>query len=808
MLISVDWIKDFVDLPSELTPSELGKRFTLGTAEVEEVKVLKEHLAQIKTAVVLEINPHPEAENLNLVRFDYGGSEHKTVVCGAKNVRVGMITAFAPIGVTLPNGLTLAPKKIRGILSEGMLCSEEELGFAESSSGIVDLDAQAKLGVTMLEYFDEVQDILIEVDNKSLTHRPDLWGQYGLAREFGAVFDSKLKNPFSEAWQKKLEAKFSSEEAPIRPVMEGDSSCLSYYGLCIDGIVVTDSPKWMQRRLLAVGLRPINLIVDISNYVMSELGFPNHIFDRDLIEGDEVIIKTLPQNEAFFTLDELERSLKTGDTVISDKTKTLVLAGIMGGVNSGVSTQSTRIFLEVANWKAAEVRKTSTRLGLRTDSSQRYEKGLDSQMSYRSLLRMMELILELCPGARVRGAPTYVGNNIQDIQPREIVTSVQRISKILGKKISEERVTSILSALDFQVSAAGTELRVRVPSYRATKDIECESCIVEEVGRIVGFDNILPLSPKLDIFPVRLTRAQKLQRSIQDFLSVHDSCFEVMTYPMIGPKLYEKAQWPALGGPQLINSLSLDTSLMRNSIVPSFLEAAALNAKNFEQFRFFELGRSYHSDEKCFSKEKSLVGLCFFDKRESPFMSCLNSTEALLRATQIPADIADPHPKFKNNLVDENWKGLHPYEFQNIRMMGKMDGAVFSVHPLVLRNFKIKGFVSIAILDLSSVEMSTVGDKIKYQPLSKYPTSTFDWSIVASSISRVGDILAQLKKVKIKELRSVKVLDTYQMSAEEKSITLRATFADPEKTLSGDFITQATSQLVLSCEKAGYPLKV
>ncbi|EPZ49388.1 phenylalanine--tRNA ligase, beta subunit [Bacteriovorax sp. BAL6_X] len=807
MLISIDWIKDFVKVP-DLDANEIGSKFTLATAEVEDVLSVGDHLEAITVVEVLEKEKHPEADKLNLVTFTNGKDKFQ-VVCGAANVRVGMRTAYAPLGITLPNGLTLEPKKIRGVLSEGMLCSEEELGFAEESPGIIELDKMfdnPELGTNMLTLFGQTKDVLLDVDNKSLTHRPDLWGHFGIAREFATIFDNELNNPFSDSWVADLKAKFSSEAAPIKIKVEEDTSCLGYFGLSLDNVKVGESPSWMKRRLQAVGLRPINNIVDISNYVMLELGIPLHIFDREKINGDTVVISSLKSETEFTTLDDEKRTLIVGDTVIGDSQKPLVLAGIMGGLNSGVDESTTKIFIEVANWKAAEVRKTSTRLGLRTDSSSRYEKTLDSLMLERTLLRTLEYVLKENPEARVVGDIQYDGPNLLEIKPVSIPSSAVKINKALGKEVSFDEMKRIFNALDFNIEGTAESFVAHIPSYRATKDIETGSCLVEEIGRIIGFDNIDPISPKLDISPVKLSPAQKLHRRMKNFMVNHASAFEVMTYPMIGPSLLKKAMYEHKGGLELINALSKDASLMRESLAPSFLEAAAQNAKNSSSFKFFEIGRTYHANDKDFVKEESVFGALYFDKEATPFMELLNDTTRLLDSANINYQLNERNPKFKSNAINEEWAGIHPFEFYNLRIQGKMDGVIFSVHPLVLKQFKIKGNVSIALVNMSAFESREQKDKTKYSPLAKFPGSTFDCTVEVDNSVAVGSILSSLSKLKIKELVTTSIADIF-VQEDKKSVTVRSEFLDPNNTLSGEFITEASNKIVETLEKNGFPLK-
>lgn len=805
MLISIDWIRDFTDVPN-IPAKDLYTRFTLATAEVEDVKTVGEHLEKIVIAEILSFEKHPEADKLNLVTFTIGNNDIRKVVCGASNVKVGIRIPYAAVGVKLPNGLLLEPKKIRGVLSEGMLCSEEELGFAEESEGIMELPADAPLGVNMLTYFKMKKDTIFDIDNKSLTHRPDLWGHYGMAREFSAIFESPLKNRFDKAWMDGLRKHFTSDASPITIRFDGESAGLSYFGLSMKNVTVGESPEWMKARLKACGLRSINNIVDVSNYVMLELGMPLHIFDRDLIAGSEVIIKKLDSETTFKTLDETDRKLIAGDTVIADKNGPLVLAGIMGGLNSGVSEKTKNIFIEVANWKAAMVRRTSTRLGLRSDSSQRFEKTLDSKLTERTLLRTLELILELCPGATVVGKPEYAGDNLESTKVLTITTSLKKIKTVLGYDLTEERLLTILNALDFKTEKKGEGLVVTVPSYRSTKDVEQEADLIEEVGRIIGYDNITPISPMDGITPVKLTELQKVQRRVRDFMTMQGKSFEVMSYPLIGHSLLKRVSWPATTSLKLINSLSQDHDLMRPSLIPSLLEICETNSKNFDRFRFFELGRAYTEDAKTFSKEALHLGAVFVDKDKNPYVDMINVMTNLLSSLNVTPEFVERNVKFENAHVPTAWIGNHPYEFQNIRVMGKFAGAVLSVHPLVLRNLKIKGHVTIAVFDLSVFENFSAKDKTKYKPLNKFPNSTFDWTIIAGPETLASEVLNACKKVKLKELKDVQILDVFT-NENKKFITVRATLADETQTLTSEFLKQAEVALIDATSKAGFNLK-
>ncbi len=803
MLISLNWIKDFVEIP-DMPAKELGSLFTLATAEVEDVIIKGEGLKAILCVEIKNVRPHPDSDKLNLVTFDYGQGALKEVVCGAPNVRPGLRVPYAPIGTTLPNGMILEPKKIRGILSDGMLCSETELGLGEGKSGLMELGPDATPGLPLPTYLKIDSDVILDVDNKSLTHRPDLWGFFGLAREFAAAHKKPFKNTFTPEWQRGLETQFSSALAPMKIQVADDSSCHAYYGLSFENVKVGVTPEWMKSRLETVGLRSINLIVDISNYVMVELGIPNHVFDRDKISGDKVIIKRAADALKFKTLDNVERDLIATDTIISDDSRPLVLAGIMGGLDCGVSLDTTKLFLEVANWEAPEVRKTSVRLGLRTDSSQRYEKTLDSNMCYRTLLRMAELILEFCPDAKIVGAPEKFLRQDKLSLPLTMTISHEQIISELGMEIPKERIVDIFERLDFKVKDNADTYDVTVPTYRTTKDISCKADLIEEIGRMIGYDNITPVSPMLPVKPVRLGMTKQFHRKIQDFLVMQGKSLQVMTYPLTGKDLLTRALWPVMNeGLVLLNSLSVDTDRMRPSIIPSILEMASQNQKHYDAFSFFEIGRSYLNYEN----ERSQLVIGMYSRDNTRFLELLNIVEKLFAVMNVAAHLSGKNDKFANPVIPASWPGVHPHEYQNIQVMGKFMGAINTVHPLILKNFKMKGFLSLAVIDLTDLESRELKDKTKYSPLSKFPSSSCDFTVVMNKNTPAAQAIVALSALKQKELKSKAVVDVFEMNDEQKAVSIRTIFEDSEKTLSAETIKDLEQKIVQLLEKAGFPLR-
>jgi phenylalanyl-tRNA synthetase beta chain len=803
MLISLNWIKDFVDIP-EMSPKELGSLFTLATAEVEDVIVKGASLKSILCVEVKSKKPHPDSDKLNLVTFDYGNGQLKEVVCGAPNVEVGIKVPYAPIGTTLPNGMTLEPKKIRGILSDGMLCSETELGLGEGKSGLMLLGNDAVPGTPLPDYLKLESDVILDVDNKSLTHRPDLWGYLGLAREFAAAHKKPLKNRFTADWEKTISSQIPSAEAPIKVEVSADSSCLAYYGLSLDIPKMGETPSHIKNRLEAVGLRSINLIVDISNYVMVELGIPNHIFDRTKIQGGKVSIKRAGQEMKFKTLDEVHRDLIPSDTVIFDSARPLVLAGLMGGLESGVTPETTKLFLEVANWDAPEVRKTSVRLGLRTDSSQRYEKTLDSNLCYRTLLRLVELISELCPGTKVVGGLEKFIRDDRLSKALSLSITHREIVSALGMEVSPATVTDIFQRLDFKVDEKSGSYTVVVPTYRTTKDISVKADLIEEIGRMIGYDNIRPVSPNLPVKPIRLSQAKQFHRKIQDFLVQQGKALQVMTYPLTGKDLLDKAMWPVKNDHLvLVNALSVEQDRMRPSIIPAAIEMASQNQKHFDSFAFFELGRSYLD----FEKERSQLVVGLFSNEKTRFLELENVVEKLLNHLNVNFVFAPKNDKFPSTVLPSGWAGIHPHEFQNIQIMGKFQGAVTTVHPLILKNFKMKGFLSLAVIDITDFESKEVKDKTKYQPISKFPSSSCDFTVVMKKDLPAASALSALQSLRQKEFKSKSIVDVFVMNENEKAVSIRTVFEDSEKTLSAETIKDLEQKIVQTLEKAGFPLK-
>ncbi|MCB0319051.1 MAG: phenylalanine--tRNA ligase subunit beta, partial [Bdellovibrionales bacterium] len=693
-------------------------------------------------AEILSIRPHPEADKLRLATITLDGKEKSEVVCGAPNIQEGMRVPYAPIGTSFPNGLTLEPKKIRGVISNGMLCSQQELGIGDDASGIWALNKDAELGLSLSEYLKIEADAVFEIDNKSITHRPDLWSHIGIARELGAILKKPLNRKFDENWEKSVLKNIPNGKSPIEIDVDLDSSCVGYFGISVDGVSVMPSPAWMQARLKSAGLRPINNIVDIGNYVMLETGGPLHMFDREKIAGNKVLVKKITKDTSLKLLDESTAQLLKGDTVVADKDKPLVVGGIIGGEESGVSDATTKVFIEAASWNSGKIRKLSDRLAVRTDSSQRFEKGIHIVEQRKTILRALELLLEICPDAKVVGSFDYAGQDLSEQKQPLIETSVGKVSSLLGIDLKVDTIVEILNSLDFQLNANGEYLSVKVPFYRAIRGFVEEADIVEEVGRIVGYDQIEPKAPLMAVEPVSFTKEKKVEREVRDFLVLQGRSLEVLTYPLTGENTLKKYSWSNLNeNLKIKNPVSKDRDRMRPSLTPHLLEAAELNSKTYDGFRIFEYGKVYLKENEI--KEPFHLGVLFYSLEKNQYLEVANLLEKLFSTLGYPISFSKNSKKTTadSNIISANWIGTHPSEYQELSARGKTLGAICSVHPLLLKNLRVKGFVTLAELNLNPIIETGLQDKVKYQPPAKHPVSIFDCSVVAKQEDQASELI-------------------------------------------------------------------
>ncbi len=801
MKILLGWLQDFVDLSSIAVP-QLVARLSESTMEIGQVQVLYTSLEHIVSAKIIKKTPHPTVEKLSICIVETGNAQYE-VVCGAPNAAQGQIVAFANIGTKLANGMVLQRKEICGQHSHGMLLSELELDIGNDHSGIMVFPEGTPVGKTVSEILNIMPEVMIEIDNNSITHRPDLWGIYGIARECAALFNLPFKEIDTKEWRERILSYFNDQDSPVKITVDAQE-CLGYAGFSVNGVDARRKSEWkIAHRLRAVGINSINALVDISNYVMLETGIPNHFFDRQKLGSGNLRVHNCEKDLSFVTLDNEKRALKSGDLLVSVDDKPLILAGIMGGENSAIDENSTQIFIEGAIWQAQKIRKTSSRLGLRTDASMRYEKSLDPESLEFMLARCADLLKEYFPGCQ------FIGQIQQGKNPQwsayEIILDIRRAQKLLSMDIEIEKAKSILFSLGFHIEPGNNEhtLKVYPPSWRSTREALGEADLIEEIARIYGFEHVKSQPPIWPLIPQNLPLYVRLRRSIQDFLVMHAGAMEVMTHPLIGEKLLENADWADKNEHLMLSSaLSPDRNRLRASLVPSFLEALELNQKYFENFRFFEYGRVAHQlDEECMH-----VGFMSYDRQACSFTQTADILEALLAHLRIEAKLIPE--QIHNPLLPFGWKGAHPYEILHIQAGENVIGYVVSLHPLLLRKRKIKGFATMFEIDVTQWTNKERPHKYRYHTPMRFQESVQDFTVLASQGEQVQRVLECLPSHdSVHHIVGAKILSVFPMPNAMKAITLRVRLNSPERTLTHEDLKSSEQFIIQTLADNGWHLK-
>ncbi|MEA3449637.1 MAG: phenylalanine--tRNA ligase subunit beta [Patescibacteria group bacterium] len=622
MYISLDWLKDYVKIPKNVSFKELGEKLTLHTVEIDDVIKEADKYKDIVVGKILKVEAHPNADKLQLAIVDIKTEELK-IVCGASNIKGGQKVPVALIGAVLSNGLEIKETKIRGIKSLGMLCAEDELGLGDDHSGILILDEKAKVGQDLADYL-ELKDVIYEVDNKSITNRPDLWGHFGLARDIAVFLDA----PFNDEIVKKSneEIYIDKNEYKFNIKVDDKKLCPRYLAVAMDNIEIKESPAWLRKRLIATGVRPINNIVDITNYVMLETGQPMHAFDAyDVNSGldkDKEIkigIRRAKKNEKLKTLDGVEQELDEEILLITNQEKAVAVAGVMGGENSEIDDKTRTIVLEAANFDFVSIRKTSTKLGLRTEASKRFEKSLDPALCKLAGTRAIELIKSVCPGAKVAGAVADINNYKNKIEPIEL--DLNWLDRMIGFETDKDEVSAVLFRLGFSVEALDeSKLKVGVPGWRAAKDVSIPEDLLEEVARIYGYNNITPLMPKVEMKAPEMDQLRKFENDIKKMLALA-GLNEVYNYAFVDAKQLARMGINSEKHIRLINPIAKDKSLLCQSLLTNMISNVALNQARNDKIDIFEIAnvflpidgsesRSFGSKDVLPSQEKHLAILC------------------------------------------------------------------------------------------------------------------------------------------------------------------------------------------------------
>ena len=787
MFLSMNWISDFVDL-SGLDKLKLINQFSLSTAEVENDIYFKgSDLSGVVVAEIKSVENHPDSKKLHLLKVDAGESELTDVVCGAPNVRVGMKTAFAKVGAKIGE-IEIAPRKLAGYLSNGMCCSEKEIGISDDNSGIMEITDDIPNGTDLKSVY-AIDDIIFEVDNKSLTNRPDLWGHYGIAREFAALSGRPLKNIGGVDL-----SKFDS--LPKVDMKIEDSLCQRYSCLQVENIKRTVSPVDMRIRLYYCGMRAINFLADLTNYLMLEMGQPMHAFDSRKVE--KIRIKRFDTPFTFQTLDGVERNIDENTLMICNDNTPVAIAGIMGGLDSEIVDDTTTLTLESATFNAASVRKSTVRLAHRTDASMRYEKCLDPEMTVTAIARFVELLQKYDDGASVVSALTddyaYHYDNV------ELKFDKAFVDKYTGIDISNDTIVKTLKSLGFGVELENDSFTVDVPSWRATKDVTMKADIIEEITRIYGYDNFDIHTAVAPLYPVRPSIEKTVEDKIKDLLVKRFSLHELHSYVWSYYDELKAIGLDADGVIKLDGATNPNIETIRRSIIPTQLCQVKSNTSFALRFGIFEIGRvvtGLDENNNCIEKKKLAITL--FSKI-APVSVLFYKLRDILEI--MSDDIKHKPLTFEAKQAEYPYQ--HPVNLNKVFCDGVEIGEIGIVYPTVQKKIDKKASIVYAEIDVEAFA-NIENASIQYIEPSRFPEMEIDLSFISKTFAPISIAIAEAKSPLVK---NVYVTDIYEDENDgSKSITTRIVFAHPERTLTKEEVTEVTDKIIATLKDKGIELK-
>lgn len=785
MLVPIKWLKDYVDI--KVDSKGYADAMTMSGSKVERIEELGKEIDNVVVGKILKAEKHPDADKLTVAQCDVG-TEVIQIVTGADNIKEGDYIPIAKSGSTLPGGVKIKKGKLRGIESNGMMCSAQELALdldslpPELLDGIYILDKEYPLGADIKDILG-LNDTVIEFEITN--NRPDCLSIIGIARETAATFGEKLRYPATGYKNNNEDIK---DYIDIK--VENNELCPRYAAKMVKNVVIKDSPAWMQERLIKAGVRPISNIVDITNYVMLELGQPMHAFDYRDLEDKKIIVRNAMPEETIKTLDEVERKLDESVLVIADGKKPTGIAGVMGGFGSEIESDTNTIVFECANFAPVNIRLTSKKLGLRTEASSKFEKGIDPELISVALDRACSLVEQL-------GAGEIVGGKI-DIypaprKPRTLKLNVNKVRDFIGAQdITEDMIVEYLTSLEFKVEAKG-ELEITVPTFR--DDVEGDADLIEEIARLYGYDKI-----PTDLMDTTFTQGGKNYRQkIRDMAKTNmaaQGLYEVLTYSFVSPGVYNKinlkAENPLRNAIKLVNPLGEDQSIMRTTMIPNMLDVVSRNYnKKIAEGQFYELSKVYMSETLPLgglAEERETLTLGMYGNVD--FFDLKGVVENLLEELNID----------KYRILSSNNDSMHPGRTAELLINNKRIGCLGEVHPDVLDKYDIP--VRVYVAELNFEEIIHQSDmNIKYRSLPKYPSVARDIAIVVNEEITAGQVEEIIRNKGGKLIEEVKLFDIYrgsQIQEGYKSMAYSIVYRSDEKTLSEEDITKVHNKIVNS----------
>jgi phenylalanyl-tRNA synthetase beta chain len=811
MNISYSWLKDYINI--ELTPAEVAATLTqlgLETGSVDEVETVKGGLKGIFVGEVITCQKHPNSDHLSVTTVNIGGEENLPIVCGASNVAAGQKVVVATVGTVLYNGdeqFTIQKSKIRGEVSMGMICAEDEIGLGTDHNGIMVLDQQAKPGTPASEYFKIQSDFVLEVD---LTpNRIDSASHIGVARDLAAVLAQKENITYTRPNIDSFKADNHNLAIPVS--IENSEACARYCGLTISDVTVKESPEWLKNRLKTIGQNPINNIVDITNFILFETGQPLHAFDASEIKGNKVIVKTLPAGTKFVTLDGIERELSDKDLMICNSEAPMCIGGVFGGLQSGVKESTTSIFLESACFNPVYIRKTARRHGLSTDASFRFERGVDPNGTLYSLKRAALLIKEIAGGTISSDVVDVVADPTV-LEFFTVTVTYSNITRLIGKEIQKETIKNILLSLEIVINEETSEgLKLSVPPYRV--DVKREVDIIEEILRVYGYNNVEPnKSIKSAIQHAPNPDKMKLQNLISEMFTAR-GFNEIMSNSLTKSAYYDQLEsFKPENTVRLFNPLSSDLNGMRQTLLFGGLEAINRNT-NFRNadLRLYEFGNVYHFDgTKTYTNpvknysEGEHIGIWITGKKETEnwivkeeptsFFTLKANAENILTRVGIKV----------GNCVIESISNDIFSEGLEYRLNGVMIGQIGYVNNKILKNLNIDADVFYGDLQWSVILKAIKNHRATYTPLQKYPEVRRDLALLIDKEVQFSAIKALAFRTEKQILRTVNIFDVYEGSnlpEGKKSYAVSFILQDEEKTLNDKQIEKTMNRLISVYER-------
>ncbi len=776
MKISLNWLREFVDLKG-IDPQEIGDKLTIHTAELEEIISVSNNFDKVVAGKLLETKPHPDSDKLSVAIFDLGQEGSKQIVykSNTHKLNVGDVLPVAIDDAALASGMKIKNSEIRGQKSEGMIADNVELGM--KNEGLMRF-SDDDVGKTLPEICVEFGDKLFDIDNKSLTHRPDLMGHRGFAVELAAIFDRKLTLP-----EPVVAIPNDSKKVGIEIATD---SCRRFCALRMEGVTVEPSDLKTQVRLENLGARAISNMVDITGILLQEFGQPLHVFDADKVEGN-IIIRQAKKGEKIVALDKKTYELDETMIVIADEKKALSIAGIMGGLESGVTEKTTNIVLESTNFDPVSIRKTSQKLGLRSDASMRYEKSLDPENCRKAILLAAEMVEKICPKSEITSVltdeyPTKFDQIIIDFDPQ----IVRKLSGINKQDLPDSLIAEKLKAVNFEIEEKSADLWfVKVPTNRATKDVSIAEDLVEEVIRLYGFENIKGHLPDLPIYPPRRNYLREMEWNMRDFLAGR-KFLEVYNYSFASD--FDGEFDPDKNYVEVANPLSGDQKFLRTNLIANFAKNCESELRTHGELQFFELGEVFEKkEENVLPNEKRHLALFFAkmgkDENEE-FFRLKDELDTLLRSVSVEVE-------FTPSKTISNYS--HPSKSADILVEGKVIGQIAVLHPQF--NPAKKSYAIFAEINLEDVLNASQKEELLYKKISPFPAVNRDLSIVLNEIVLMADLEKEAFAV-ANNLQKVELFDEYRdnekLGVNLKNLAFHLKFQSLENTLTeeqidGDF---------------------